>query len=571
MNEPSARIPHLPQRIAGLALLATNLWWAWSRDARRLFRTIDELLWHRTRHNPIEFLQLVDPARLVGVAEDAAFLARYDRVMGDLDGALAGRDTWFRTSHPDASGPVAYFCAEFGLHNSVPIYSGGLGVLAGDHCKGASDLGVPLVGVGLLYTKGYFDQRVRIDGWQEDADDPLDPTVTPLVPLLDESGLPNLVTLPLAGRTLHVGAWRMMVGSVPVYLLDTNLEVNDPQDRSLSLKLYAGGPEMRLRQEWVLGIGGVRLLRKLGIAPTAWHANEGHAAFMLVERLRELMAAGTPEADAVRDVRARSVFTTHTPVPAGHDVFTRDQVAHCAQGYLENGGLPSDLFYRIGHHPQMDHGSYHMTLAAIRLSGRVNGVSELHGHVSRDLWRVVWPTVEPEGVPIGHVTNGVHLATWMAYPIMELLDRQLGPEWGIQLDQADVRDRVLDLDPASLWQAHLWLKHRLLEFIREEARRRWREHWKEASHLVAAGTLLSDDALTIGFARRFATYKRADLLFRDPDRLRQLLVDPRRPVQIIFAGKAHPADEPGKRMLQRVYGFARDPAFEGRVTFLEDH
>ncbi|MBE0595012.1 MAG: alpha-glucan family phosphorylase, partial [Gemmatimonadales bacterium] len=330
MTEIESRIPHLPDRINRLAGLASNIWWSWSRDARDLFRSIDEILWHATRHNPIEFLQLVDPSRLIECAQDNQFTARYDRVLEHLDVALSGRETWYRRTYPDLSSrTVAYFCAEFGLHNSVPIYSGGLGVLAGDHCKAASDLGVPLVGVGLLYTAGYFDQRIRLDGWQEDADDPLDPTVTPLTPVLDATGSPYLVTMPMAERTLHVGAWRMQVGSVRIFFLDTNLERNAPEDRGLSLKLYAGGPEMRLRQEWVLGVGGVRLLRKLGIEPHAWHANEGHAAFMLVERVREGLAEGHSLDDAVRQVRETSTFTTHTPVPAGHDVFTRDQVDRC--------------------------------------------------------------------------------------------------------------------------------------------------------------------------------------------------------------------------------------------------
>ncbi len=572
MTHTEPRIPHLPDRIGGLAHIATNLWWSWSREARQVFRSVDELLWQRTRHNPILFLQLVDPARLVARAQDPEFLEAYDRVVANLDQALSRRDTWFQRTYPDhAARPVAYFCAEFGLHNSVPIYSGGLGVLAGDHCKAASDLGVPLVGVGLLYTKGYFDQRVRLDGWQEDADDPLDPTITPLAPVLDTTGHPYLATIPIGDRMLHVGAWRMMVGSVPILLLDTNLEVNDPQDRSLSLKLYAGGPEMRLRQEWVLGVGGVRLLRRLGIDPAAWHANEGHAAFMLVERVRELTTAGTALDDAIATVRATSVFTTHTPVPAGHDVFTRDQIAGCVGPFLDDSGMDREVFYRFGRHPDHDHGSYHMTVTGIRLSGRVNGVSELHGQETRRLWRVLWPEREPMGVPITHVTNGVHLATWMAHPMMDLMDRHLGSGWGNQLDDPTMWDRVLALDDGQLWRVHLELKDRLLEYIREDARRRWRDRWKEPAHLMSAGTLLGRDALTIGFARRFATYKRADLIFRQPDRLRQILIDPRRPVQMVFAGKAHPADEPGKRMLQTVYNAAHDPSFEGRIAFLEDY
>ncbi len=572
MTASEPRIPHLPEPIAELASLATNLWWSWSRDARNLFRCIDELLWHRTRHNPIELLQLVEPSRLIELAEDKEFLAQYDRVLAQVKQALSGDGTWFRTTYPElASRPVAYFCAEFGLHNSVPIYSGGLGVLAGDHCKASSDLGVPLVCVGLLYTMGFFDQRIRLDGWQEDADDPLDPTITPLVPLLDESGTPHLASIPLSGRTLHIGAWRMMVGSVPVYLLDTNLEANDPGDRSLSLKLYAGGPEMRIRQEWVLGVGGVRLLRKLGIEPAAWHANEGHAAFMLVERVRELLAEGRPLKDAVAHVRATSTFTTHTPVPAGHDIFTHDQVAQCIAGYLDGGEMDADTFYSFGYHPQHDHGAYHMTVTGIRLAGRVNGVSQLHGQETRKIWRVLYPKHEVGKIPITHVTNGVHLATWMANLMMDLLDRELGPDWGARLEDKSLHERVLNLDPVALWSVHTQLKSRLLEHIRDEARARWHRRWKEPGHLVAAGTLLSQEALTIGFARRFAAYKRADLVFLDPERLREIVTDERRPVQVVFAGKAHPADEGGKRIVQRVYQFANDPEFEGRIAFLEDY
>jgi len=572
MNATDARIPNLPDRIGGLAGIATNLWWSWSRDARNLFRALDQTLWQRTRHNPIELLQLVDPIRLIECARDETFVRLYDSVLAQLDTALARRHTWLRERYPDAANrTVAYFCAEFGLHNSVPIYSGGLGVLAGDHCKAASDLGIPLVGVGLLYTAGYFDQRVRLDGWQEDADDPLDPTITPLIPVLDDTGSPYLAQMPMGGRTLHVGAWRMMVGSVPVYLLDTNLERNDPQDRSLSLKLYAGGPEMRLRQEWVLGIGGVRLLRRLGFEPAAWHANEGHAAFMLFERVRELVLEGVSLDDAVAHVRAASVFTTHTPVPAGHDVFTRDQIDRVVGTYPEDGGVPRNAFYEFGQHPTHDHGAYHMTAMAIRLSEYVNGVSELHGRETRRIWKVLWPDRPIDHVPIGHTTNGVHLATWMANPVMDLLDASLGEGWGARLEEPALAEQVLRIDAAALWSVHTDLKQRLLEYVREEARRRWRDHWKEPGHVVSAGTLLSSDALTIGFARRFATYKRADLLFRDPERLRRLLTDPKRPVQLVFAGKAHPADEPGKRMLQTVYRHAHDPSFEGRITFLEDY
>ena len=572
MAQAEDLVPHLPDRIAGLGIIAANLWWTWNREARRLFRDIDDVLWHQTRHNAIEFLQRADPARLVECAGNPQLVTRYERVLAELRHALSRDGTWFRTGHPELAGTtIAYFCAEFGLHNSVPIYSGGLGVLAGDHCKACSDLGIPLVGVGLLYQRGYFDQRIRPDGWQESTDDPVNPATVPIVPVLDQSGSPYLVEIQTAGRTLHVGAWRVLVGTVPIYLLDTNLEKNHPDDRTVSQRLYSGGPEMRLRQEWVLGVGGVRLLRRLGITPAAWHANEGHAAFMLIERLREQLGGGASLADAIQHVRAASLFTTHTPVPAGHDVFPRDQIEACAGPFWESMGMSREQFLGLGSSPGGDSGRFHMTAAAIRLSAHVTGVSSLHGEETRRIWQGLWPKREPSAVPIRHVTNGVHLATWMANPVMELLDAHLGADWGSRLDEPDLWDRVLAIDEAALWNVHLGLKGKLLGYIREDARRRWRSQEHEPGQLVSAGVLLGLGALTIGFARRFATYKRADLIFRDPDRLRKLLVNPRRPVQIILAGKAHPADEQGKRLLQRVFAFARDPSFEGRVAFLEDH
>ena len=571
MSQPRVRIPYLPPRIGGLAALATNLWWSWSLEARHLFRRIDEPLWHLTKHNPLELLRRVDPARLADCASDPGFLAPYDRVMDTAHRALTTPNTWFQSRHPELTRPVAYFCAEFGLHNSVPIYSGGLGILAGDHCKTASDLGVPLVGVGLFYTKGYFDQRLRIDGWQEDSDVRFDIETTPLERIAGPTGEPWLTTVRTFGRPVHIAAWKMLVGRVPVYLLDTNLEQNDAADRDLSAKLYAGGPDMRLRQEWLLGVGGVRVLRALGIDPAAWHANEGHAAFMLVERLRELLAAGVQYPEAVAQVRARSVFTTHTPVPAGHDRFSPDQVLACAAPVWEEMGLTPEQFVGLGGHPEDEHPLFHMTATAIRLSGRVNGVARKHGEVSREIWQPLWPQLQAEQVPIGHITNGVHLPTWMSSRMIRILDRHLGEGWMERRDQPGFWDGVLTLDDAELWREHAETKRGLLTYIREEARRRWADRWKEAAHVVGAGTLISPDALVIGFARRFATYKRASILFSDFDRLHDLLTNPWRPVQIIFAGKAHPEDGPGKEILQQVYAFTRDPRLEGRVAFIEDY
>ena len=582
MTAPSPTTAHvaLPERIAGLAELARNLRWSWNRETRALFRAVDPTLWHLTRHNPIELLRRADPARLTACAADPEFARRYDAVLDQAAREGSGEGSWFATSYPDlwrgvgglgGAGPVAYFCAEFGLHNSVPIYSGGLGVLAGDHCKAASDLGVPLVGVGLLYTRGYFDQRLRLDGWQEDADERFDASLTPLERMLASGGDSCLTTVFMGGREVRVGAWRMMVGRVPVYLLDTDLERNDPADRELTQRLYAGPPELRLRQEWVLGVGGVRVLRALGSAPAAWHANEGHAAFMLLERVREFVASGASFEEAVQQVRATSVFTTHTPVAAGHDAFAPAQVEACAGPIWKELGTTREAVLELGHHPARDHGQFHMAVLAMRLSGRVNGVSRRHRDVSRRLWGELWPGLETARVPIGHVTNGVHLSTWMSDRVTELLNVHLGRDWPGRVDEPRFWDAVLDLDAAALWAVHTELKVTLLRSLRETARRRWADQWKDALHLVGAGTLLDDRALTIGFARRFATYKRADLLFRDLERLHRLLVNPWRPVQLVFAGKAHPADEPGKQLLQRVYALTREARFEGRIAFIEDY
>lgn len=569
-----AKLPSLPPRLEGLAALAVNIAWSWHRQARALFRRIDPVAWHQLQHNPIALLNGVSPERLEALVRDSDFLAHYDAVMEWFAIERSNPGGWFREAHPDVSQdhPVAYFCAEFGLHNSVPIYSGGLGVLAGDHCKTASDLGIPLVGVGLFYKQGYFDQRVRPDGWQEDGDDRIDPELTPLVPVASSDGAEWQTALSIDGRNVHVRAWTMPVGRVPIFLLDTDVAANHPDDRTLTSRLYAGGLPMRLRQEWVLGVGGVRVLRALGITPGSWHANEGHAAFMMLERVREQTVNGVEFRAAISEVRRSTIFTTHTPVPAGHDQFEIARVAECVGAeYLSEFGVGMEQVLGLGVHPRREQDQFHMTVLAIRLAGHVNGVAERHGVVSRELWGDLWSDRPVEQVPIGAVTNGVHLATWMANPVMRLLDQHLGADWGNRRDESETWDAVLGLDARALWQVHLELKEILFRRIREEARRRWTTTWREAAQAVAAGTLLDPDALTIGFARRFATYKRANLLFRDVERFRRLVTDSHRPVQLIVAGKAHPQDNPGKEVLRAVYDFTRDPMFQGRVAFLEDY
>src|SRR5213594_3971696 len=564
---------NLPERIHGLANLTRNLWWSWQLDARELFHRIDHQLWESTRHNAVEFLRQVAPERLEKRAQDPAFLELYDAVMRRF-GQLADRNsTWFASRYPELlDRSIAYFSAEFALHRSLPIYSGGLGVLAGDHCKEASDLGVPLIGIGLYYQGGYFDQQIGLDGWQRDSDDPIDPTVNPVVRVNAPSGGPCLVPLTISGREVQIGTWRVMVGRVPVYLLDTDLDCNDPADRKLTARLYTSAPEWRLRQEWVLGVGGVRVLRALGINPEIWHLNEGHAAFMYVERLRELLQKGVPLSTAENQIRSSSVFTTHTPVPAGHDVFTTEQIEQVTGPFWNTMGIARDQFMGLGNTGPTDP-RYEMTVLSLRLAGRVNGVSARHREESRRIWRWVWGNKPAAEIPIGYVTNGVHLGTWMARPIRDLIAEALGegPDWETRVASSTIAAAVRGLDDDRLWAVHEGLRHLLFHYIREEARHRWRDYWKDPAKLAGSGALLSANVLTLGFARRFATYKRADLLFRDPERLRRLLTNPRRPVQIIFSGKAHPADEPGKRVLQRIFMAAQDPTFEGRIAFLEDY
>jgi starch phosphorylase len=554
-----------------LAAISQNLWWSWHLDARELLHRIDHWLWESTRHNAVQFLRQVAPERLEERAQDPIFLERYDRVVHRFQLLSQRSGTWFADRYPELiDRRIAYFSAEFALHRSLPIYSGGLGVLAGDHCKEASDLDVPLIGVGLYYHGGYFDQTIGLDGWQRDSDDPVDPTVNPVVRVNGPDGNPCLVPITISGREVQVGAWRVMVGRIPVYLLDTDLDCNDKADRDLTARLYTSATEKRLRQEWVLGVAGVRVLRALGIQPEIWHANEGHAGFMYLERMRELIAKGLTLLQAREQIRATSVFTTHTPVSAGHDVFSFTELEQVTGPFWNTMGITRDQFMAFGQ-PGSKEQHFEMTVLSLRLAGRVNAVSARHREESRRIWRWVWGNKPAAEIPIGYVTNGVHLGTWMARPIRELLTAELGPDWESDAESSAVVAAVRSIDDHRLWTAHESLRHLLFHYVREEARHRWRAYWKDPAKLAGAGALLSPNVLTLGFARRFATYKRADLLFRNPDRLRRLLTDPRRPVQIIFSGKAHPADDPGKRVLQRVFLAAQDPSFEGRIAFLEDY
>jgi len=562
----------LPDRIAGLEGLANNLWWTWHQDARALFQRLDPTLWALTGKNAVDVLRRVDADRLAAAARDPVFMREYDAVMTELDAVLEQRRSWYRETHGDlASGGIAYFCAEFGVHASIPIYSGGLGILAGDHFKEASDLGIPLVGVGLFYQKGYFRQRMTEDGRQLAIEEPFDADSMAIRKVLGngEEGAHAFVTLD--GRVVHLGVWEMLLGSSSIYLMDTDIEANHPEDRKLSHQLYSGDNEMRLRQEIVLGIGGVRVLRALGVHPDVWHANEGHAAFMTLERYREYVEDGVSAEEARRRVSESTVFTTHTPVAAGHDAFSLDRMDRYFKHYLDRLGLSREELNALGRHPH-DDGRFHMSTLAIRMSDARNGVAERHGEVARRMWRSMWPNVASDDeVPIGHVTNGVHVPSWVSPPFRDLFHRYLGPDWELQHDDPALWERALDLPDHLVWEAHKKCRGRLFTELRMRARGRWTDGESAPSQVVAAGTLLGPTTLTIGFARRFATYKRATLLFKDIERLRAILLDPWRPVQIVMAGKAHPADKPGQELLAEVYGMASDPAFAGRIAFVENY
>ena len=565
----------MPRTLERLPELAQNLWWSWHSEARDLFRGLDETLWRETRHNPVRLLHEISPERLARAAEDPETLRRYAAVLQAFDAAVLGGNNWWTQRH--AAIPrfqLAFFSAEYGLHNSLPLYAGGLGVLAGDITKEASDLGIPLVGIGFMYPQGYFRQHVNADGRQEEVYEQIDRERVPVAPAHGPDGAPIRITLALPDRMLHVAAWKVLIGRSVLYLLDSDLDANAPWDRELTGRLYGGDQSARLLQEIILGIGGVRVLRALGVKPTVWHANEGHTALMMVERLRERVAAGVEFDRAVEEVRASTIFTTHTPVAAGHDAFPFPLV----ETYIErlgDFGAAVDAYrerlYSMATHPAEWGPGFNMTALAIRLSGRVNGVSRRHGEVSRAMWRDLWPGLPEEQVPIGSITNGVHVPTWISGELDRLYKSKLAENWLARHDEPALWDGIAAISDDALWGVRRMLKDALIHFLRDRVRHRWSSNHVDPGQAVAFGSLLDPAAFTIGFARRFASYKRAALILRDPDRLHAILTDPRKPVQIIFAGKAHPADEHGKEILQSVYRAARDPAAAGRIAFLEDY
>jgi glycogen phosphorylase len=557
----------LPERVRPIRDLAYNLWEGWNDDASELFSRIDPDIWERSNHNSVLLLRTVAPERLVQLSRDPDFLVHLDRVLASFDQYMHPNGTWFGTTYPYAGDrTVAYFSAEFGLHEALPIYSGGLGILAGDHTKESSDLGVPLVGIGFLYPQGYFRQEVDEAGDQIAIYDKLNFAQVPAVPARNPNGEEVMVEVELPGRRVHAKVWQIQVGRVPLYLMDTDVQANAEHDRQLAARLYGGDHEIRIMQEVVLGIGGVRVLRALGLNPSAYHMNEGHSTFLILELIRELVARGCTFEEARQEVNSRTVFTVHTPVAAGNDAFAPDLMDKYFGNFYPQLRLSREEFLNFA----KQDGLFSMTVLGLRGAGQRNGVSRLHGEVSRNMWQFVWPHLTSENIPISHVTNGVHTRTWLAPELDELFKQVLGTDWYNSLDDPALWSSLHDVD-AQLWEVRRVVKRRLIQFIRRRAVERLKRLNSSPEDIQAAGHMLDPDALTIGFARRFATYKRATLMFKDPERMKRILNQADRPVQVIFSGKAHPADEPGKDLIRAVVRYSKQPGFAGRVCFLEDY
>jgi glycogen phosphorylase len=571
-EERFSKAAPLPDRIHRLQELALDLWWSWDDRARQIFRELDYTLWRATAHNPVQMLQRVTPERLTAAAADPDFLRAYDEAIFGLDQARTIAHPWWRDKQAMlGGGSIAYFSAEFALHQSLPIYAGGLGVLAGDHCKEAADLGLPFVGIGFMYPQGYFRQRMTNDGWQQERYERISWTDSPIEAAITPDGRPCITAVPLGDRTVLAAVWRVRLGRVRLFLLDTDLSENAPWDRELSARLYGGDRETRIQQEIILGIGGVRALRALGIQPTVWHLNEGHAAFVALQRIREIVEHGRSFDDALEEVKHSTVFTTHTPVPAGHDAFPFHLVEKHLAGTWGEIGQHRQSFLALGEYDNGSGSQFNMTALALRTSAFVNGVSALHGEVTRSMWRPMWPDTPADQIPVRSITNGVHVPTWMAGPVFALLDHHFGPGWLDHVDEPELWERLNDIPDAEVWQMRQALRKDLFSFIRERMRSRFLEEHVAQSRIVSAGAMLDPEALTLGYARRFTAYKRPEMIFHDADRLARILNKIDRPVQIVFAGKAHPADEPAKHNLQRVFKHALDPKFGGRLAFIEDY
>lgn len=569
-------VPDIPPALAGLQKMAYNLRWAWNHEAVELFRRLDRQLWEQSGHNPVQMLANISQDRLKEVANDEAFLAQLERVVRSDYAYLNSTTTWLQRNHPNETSKgvrIAYFSMEFGLNEALPIYSGGLGILAGDHMKSSSDLDLPLVGVGLLYQQGYFRQSLNSDCWQEERYPENDFYHMPLQMVHTTKGEPLIISVDFPGRTVYAQVWKIQVGRVPLYMLDTNISPNSIADQNITDQLYGGNVEMRLQQELILGIGGMRALHAMGIKPTICHMNEGHSAFLSLERVRMLMEEQNLDFYTAQEAcAAGNLFTTHTPVPAGFDVFDADMLRHYFHAYIERLKIPFSDFLAMGRiNPNEEGEKFNMALLAIRNSRHCNGVSALHGDVTRKMMRSLYPDFPLDEIPVSHITNGIHVRSFISQEMSALLDFYLGWRWSPDIADKQMWNKVDEIPDEELWRVRQFRRERLVQFVRNRVRKQYEQKGMSDLDVRKAQTILNPEILTIGFARRFATYKRATLFMRDQERLLRLLNDPNRPIQILLAGKAHPRDNGGKELIQQIVRFTQREDVQNRIVFIEDY
>jgi len=567
--------PQLPKRIEKLSEISNNLWWSWNTEFLRLFKTIDNDLWETCEKNPVKFLKQVSQERLEAVSKNVEFLKEYDKLARQFEDYMNSKNTWFASNYPENKNDlIAYFSAEYGLDRTIPIYSGGLGILSGDHLKSASDLGIPLVAVGLLYKNGYFHQKINGYGDQETEYINIELSNLPINPVKDKNGEDLIIYVKFPKRRLYLKVWQINVGRIKLYLLDSDIEKNNPEDRDVTLRLYGGDQEMRIRQEIVLGMGGTNLLtRALGLNPTIYHMNEGHSAFLILELIKNIIKEKQVSFDVARDIASsKTVFTTHTPVPAGNDIFPLDLVDKYFKDFWPRLGLDREEFLRLGMKPsQILEPGFNMGILALKVAGKKNGVSKLHGAVSRELFGDVWPDIAANESPITYVTNGIHTCSWLSPKLKELYNKYLMPYWQDNIHEDKVWEKINNIPDKTLWETHQDRKEKLLKLVKDNTTQRLRRSGYSYEEINEITSKLNPNALTIGFARRFATYKRATLIFKDLERITQILNNSEKPVQLIFAGKAHPADKEGQDLIKRIHEISMMPQFKGKIFLLENY
>ena len=566
--------PQLPKRLSRLGDITNNLWWSWNSDFLRLFKEIDIDLWETVGKNPVKFLKLVSQEKLEKACENQELLKAYDKFVDDFDNYMKSKNTWFSKKYPDNTNDIiAYFSAEYGLDETIPIYSGGLGILSGDHLKSASDLGVPLVAVGLLYKNGYFHQSINGYGMQETEYRNLELESLPISPVKDVDGQDLIISVDMPKKKLYIKVWEIKVGRVTLYLMDTDIDANIPEYREITKTLYGGNKETRISQEIVLGMAGVELLRRLGLKPTVYHMNEGHSSFLTLKLIENTISEKKVSFNIAKDiVSSKTVFTTHTPVPAGNDIFTIELMEKYFNNYWEKLGIEKIDFFKMGMKPNsnLDSG-FDMGILALKIAGKKNGVSKLHGAVSRELFGEAWPNIAANESPITYVTNGIHTCSWLAQPLKSLYNKYLTPYWQDNIQNDQTWEKINNIPDEELWNAHMIRKQKLMDLVRRSTTARLHRYGYSYEEINKITSSLDPNVLTIGFARRFATYKRATLIFKDLERITQIFSNQNRPIQIIFAGKAHPADKEGQVLIKYIHEISMKPQFKGKIFLLENY